>query len=182
VLLALLSSADAAARIAMSDMKPLHDTDFFAWSKAQAEALRTEARIGSNQKLDWENLAEEIEDLGVSQLSALESQVRRIIEHFLKLENSPASGPRRGWRESIVDARVEIEVLLDRNPSLSAGIAAIVSVEHSRAARKAIAGLQRYRELEPSLAARIRATVYTAEQILGDWLPPEPTVPRAEQP
>jgi len=48
----------------MSDVKTLYKEDFVAWSKEQAEALRSAARDGSNQKLDWENLAEEIEKLG----------------------------------------------------------------------------------------------------------------------
>jgi hypothetical protein len=34
--------------------------------------------------------------------------------------------------------------------------------------------LERHDEIDPSLAAHIRATTYTAEQILGDWFPPEP--------
>ena len=158
----------------MPDVKTLYDEDLLAWSKEQAEALRTAARTGSNQRLDWENLAEEIEDLGNSQRSALASQIRRIIEHLLKVENSPALGPRRGWGESIVDARVEIEVLLERNPSLAAELQTIVAEEHPRAVRKAIAGLERYRELNRAGAARLRATTYTAEQILGDWFPPSP--------
>jgi len=51
----------------MSDVKPLHDKDFVAWSKEQAEALRVAVRSGSSQKLDWENLAEEVESLGFSE-------------------------------------------------------------------------------------------------------------------
>src|ERR1700733_13723317 len=92
----------------MSDVKPLYNEDLLAWSKQQAEALRSAAQGGSNQALDWENLAEEIEDLGASQKSSLHSQLRRIIKHLLKLENSPAGGPRGGWVGSICDARGEI--------------------------------------------------------------------------
>ena len=80
----------------MSDVKTRYDEDFVAWSKEQTDALRAEARTGSNQKLDWENLAEEIESLGKSQLHQLKSQVRRVIELLLKLEFSPAADPRRG--------------------------------------------------------------------------------------
>ena len=154
------------------DVKTLYDRDLLAWAKEQAEALRSAARGGSDQALDWANLAEEIEDLGASQQSGLASQIRRIIEHLLKLENSPAPDPRPGWWESIVGARVEIEVLLERNPSLRGELPSIVAAEHKRAARKA--GLERYGELKPAIAARLRATTYTAEQILGDWFPPAP--------
>jgi hypothetical protein len=46
-------------------MKSLYDTDFLAWSKEQAEALRAAMRNGSNQRRDLRNLAAEIEDLGI---------------------------------------------------------------------------------------------------------------------
>ncbi len=83
----------------MSDTKTLYDEDFFAWTKEQAEGLRSAAQGGSNRALDWENLAEEIEDLARSQLHvARAARSRRIIEHLLKLEYSPATDPRRGWR------------------------------------------------------------------------------------
>lgn len=159
----------------MSDVKSLHDEDFVAWSKDQAEALRAEARRGSNQRLDWENLAEEIEDLGASQKSALHSQLRRIIQHLLKLENSPAKEPRRGWRDSINDARVEIDYLLETSPSLNAGLDASITKEMTRALRKAIYELGDHGELGATTVARMRAATYTREQILGDWFPPEPT-------
>jgi Domain of unknown function DUF29 len=48
----------------MTTLDTLYDEDFVAWSKEQGAALRAPARGGSNQVLDWENLAEEIEDLG----------------------------------------------------------------------------------------------------------------------
>jgi uncharacterized protein DUF29 len=84
----------------MTDLKMLYAEDFVAWSKLQAEALRTAARTGSNQLLYWENLAEEIEDLGNSLRFAVEGQISRIIQHQVKLAHSPAVDPRKGWRRS----------------------------------------------------------------------------------
>jgi hypothetical protein len=158
----------------MPDTKTLYDEDFLAWSKAQAEALRVAARAGSNLALDWENLAEEIEDLGNSQKSALHSQIRRIIQHFLKLEYSPASEPRRGWRVSIADARNEVDYLLGVSPSLRNQIDAVMAEETKRALRIVLRDLETYGEIDRTGAARMRATTYTEEQILGDWFPPEP--------
>jgi Domain of unknown function DUF29 len=48
----------------MMDTNRLYDEDFVLWSKQQVEALRAAAQSGSNQQLDWDHLAEEIEDLG----------------------------------------------------------------------------------------------------------------------
>ena len=49
----------------MTDLETLYETDTVAWSEHQVIALRAAARGGSNQPLDWENLDEEIEGLGV---------------------------------------------------------------------------------------------------------------------
>jgi hypothetical protein len=85
----------------MSDAKSLYDEDFLAWSKEQADALRMAALTGSNPRLDWENLAEEIESLGSSQRHALHGRIQRVIHHLLKHEHSPATESRRRWAEAV---------------------------------------------------------------------------------
>jgi len=161
----------------MPEAKTLYDIDFLAWSKEQAEALRSAAREGSNRKLDWENLAEEIESLGISQKTALRSQMRRIVRHLLKLEFSPAVEPRRGWFESILDARSEIGDLLETSPSLIPESSAAIALALRQGSQKAIFDLETHGELGPTTLARIRAKTYTVEEILGDWFPPAPEPP-----
>lgn len=158
----------------MSEVKTLHDEDFVAWSKEQADALRASMRTGSNQSLDWKNLAEEVEGLGISERRELHSQVQRIIRHLLKLRFSPAAEPRRRWVESISDARGEIEIVLRLSPSLRAEIGAAIIEEVGPAARRALGDLEKYGEVTPAIAGQIRAARFTAEQLLGDWFPPEP--------
>jgi Domain of unknown function DUF29 len=52
----------------------LHDADIYAWSEHQAAALRRLAgRTDLSADLDLLTVAGEIEDLGVSQLNAVES-------------------------------------------------------------------------------------------------------------
>ena len=87
----------------MTDTQTLYDEDFVAWTEQQAEALRAAGRSSTNQLLDWENVAEEIESLGRSDRRELHSQIYRIIRHLAKLQFSPAADPRRGWRR--VDCR-----------------------------------------------------------------------------
>ena len=157
----------------MADAKTLYDEDFVAWSEEQAAALRSAAHGGSNRRLDWENLAEEIEGLGISQRSALRSQISRIIEHHAKLAHSPAVAPRNGWRRTIRQARLEIERLLEDSPSLRRDVARLISAETDRSIKIAIADLEEHGKLDPATLARIRATTYSEEQILGDWFPPE---------
>ena len=158
----------------MSETRALYDTDFLAWAKEQAQALRSAARGGSNQKLDWENLAEEIEGLGASQRIALRSQMRRIVQHLLKLEFSPAVEPRRGWFESVGDARAEIESLLETSPSLKLDAGSALAMALRQGSKKAVFDLEKYGEVDPATLARIRAKTYTVDQVLDDWFPPEP--------
>jgi len=158
----------------MSDVKTRYDEDFVIWSKEQAEGLRSVVQDGSNQNLDWINLAEEVESLGISERRELRSQIQRIIRHLLKLQFSPATLPREGCIDSVGDGRTRAELTIESSPSLQGEVDAIVAKELGRAARKAMQDLDERGELDRGLADRIRATTYTPDQILGDWLPPEP--------
>ena len=86
----------------------LYKKDFYAWTRDQAAALRRLADERWNGPLDLLHLAEEVEDLGSEQQWAVESQLERIIEHFLKLEHSPSRDPRRQWMISVNSARGEV--------------------------------------------------------------------------
>ena len=82
---------------------PRYEDDFFAWTRHQAMVLRSMAVL--DNRFDRDNVAEEIESLGRSERDAVRNQVRRIIEHLLKLAYSPARQPRFDWMASIVEAR-----------------------------------------------------------------------------
>src|SRR5438445_396828 len=86
---------------------PRYEDDFYAWTQHQAEVLRT--MPVSDNRFDREHVADEIEDLGESERDAVRSQIRRIIEHLLKLAHSPAEQPRYDWMHSISDARAALE-------------------------------------------------------------------------
>jgi hypothetical protein len=78
---------------------PRYEDDFYAWTRHQAEVLRT--MPVSDNRFDREHLAEEIEDLGKSERDAVRSQIRRVIEHLLKLAYSRAERPRFDWMHSV---------------------------------------------------------------------------------
>jgi hypothetical protein len=164
----------------MTDLKTLYENDTVAWAENQAAALRAAAQGGSNQELDWENLAEEIEDLSKSIKREIHSHIRNIVEHLIKLEHSLDRLNRGRWRESILNARVGIDALLEESPSLRPQIADFIRSEIPRGAKLAIAGLEHYGELSGALQRALRAKSYlelfsyTPDQILGDWFPPEP--------
>ena len=84
----------------------LYDDDFYAWTQAQAELLRRgPAAVNS---LDFDLIAEEIEDLGESELHTVQSLCEHIIEHSLKLEYSGLAEPARHWRQEIVEWRLQL--------------------------------------------------------------------------
>jgi hypothetical protein len=81
--------------------------------------------------------------------------------------------PRRGWVETVNDARGELELVLEMSPSLRNELEATVASELARGARGAVRDLQRYGEIDAAGVVRVRATRYTVDQILADWFPPE---------
>lgn len=151
----------------------LYHRDFWAWTQAQADALRSAAR-GTNLPVDWENVAEEIETLGRSERRELVSRIGTIIEHLLKLSFSPAEAPRRGWIETVGRARIEIEDVLGESPSLRPELPTLVARQMPKTTRLAADSLAEFGELTPDQRARLRTAVFSPEQVLGDWLPDAP--------
>ncbi len=158
----------------MADLKTLYEDDTAAWSEQQAAALRAAARGGSNHLLDWENLAEEIESLRKSLKYAMGSQIFRIIHHLAKLEYSPATDPRKGWRRSIRHARTEVRRILQDSPSLRREVPRTIAGETRPAIEYAIQDLQEFDELDRHQLPSLEKASYTEEQVLGDWFPEEP--------
>jgi hypothetical protein len=82
----------------------LYERDYYAWVQRQLELLRTR-RL---QDVDLDNLIEEVEDLGKSELHAVESFVETIFEHLLELTCSPAEQPRHGWAVAVRKQRGQL--------------------------------------------------------------------------
>ncbi|MDB9404817.1 DUF29 family protein, partial [Microcystis sp. CS-574] len=59
----------------------LYDSDYQLWLENTINQLRQ----GDFQGVDWQNLLEELADLGKSERRALESLLTRLLEHLLKL-------------------------------------------------------------------------------------------------
>lgn len=96
-----------------------YDEDFYGWTQDQAAKLRRAAasRVNLPDPVDFANLAEEIESLGVSQLRELYSRYVVLLMHLLKWEHQPE---RRGpsWRSTVSTQRREIAKLLSLSPGL----------------------------------------------------------------
>jgi hypothetical protein len=80
----------------------LYERDVLAWSERQADLLRRLGRGERVNDIDWDHVAEEIEDVGLSELNAVQSNLEQILVHLLKLRGRPDLGSERGWRAEIV--------------------------------------------------------------------------------
>lgn len=141
----------------------LYDLDFYEWTRAQAEALRAEARrAGRSNAIEWERVAEEIEDMGKSDLRECYSRVRTILEHLFKLAWSQRQEPRRGWEATILLQRADLA------PVLTASLRAQVELELESLHRGAAKLAERtFLDHEPS--ERVDASLrWPLAEILGE--------------
>ena len=78
----------------------LYERDILEWAEQQSALLRRLARGERvNDAIDWPNLIEEMQDVGLSELHACESLVQQALLHLLNLHlepESPAAPHRRG--------------------------------------------------------------------------------------
>jgi len=148
----------------------LYEDDFYAWTKQQAEIIRR-LPVADN-RFDRDRVAEEIADLGKSERDAVRSQVRRIIEHFLKLQYSPASAPRRDWRAMIVDARAELADKL--TSTLRRHAREHLPRLYSVARRKAVLALEEFGEAAATAHIPQNCPYTLTEIFRDDWYPAPP--------
>ena len=94
----------------------IYKEDFYLWIQTTAKLLK-ERRFDD---VDWENLIEEIESMGRSEKKELKSRLIVLIEHLLKLMYWEAEKAynARGWRDTIVEQRLQIQLSLEDSPSL----------------------------------------------------------------
>jgi hypothetical protein len=150
----------------MTSTESLYEDDFYAWTQRQAELLRRLPPLGN--ELDLVHIAEEIEDLGRSDLRAAQSLCEHIIEHLLKLEYSGLEDPADHWRDEIVEWRLQLEKILTRS--------IVGKLDLPGCYRTALRLVRRLERDVPGLLSRLPVECpYTFEQIVGasgeDWFP-----------
>lgn len=145
------------------DLKKLagYEEDLALWSAEQAALIRA----GKFDRVDLENVAEEIESLGRSDKRAIRSRLEVLVMHLLKWERQPEFRS-RSWRSTIRLQREELRHLLDDSPSLRSYPAEAVPILYPRARERASEETTIFLHLFPE------SCPYTIEQILDpDFLP-----------
>jgi transposase len=105
----------------MSKISTLYETDYATWARLQSELLRS----GRYSELDVEHLLEELSDMGKSERRELESRLLILIAHLLKWQYQHQTLSERwrefkgdSWRDTIVEQRKQLAVLLRQSPGL----------------------------------------------------------------
>ena len=152
-----------------TSLDDLYRSDYYAWSRQQAAELRRLRAEWVITRLDLENLAEEVESLGRSDLRRVKSQLRRIMEHLLKLHHSPAAEPRDGWLQSILEARQDIDDY--PTPAMRPEIEADLDRDYAKARARAVLALQRHGEVEAAAELPVEPPYRLAELLDSEWWP-----------
>ena len=97
----------------MADDQSLYKQDFYTWAREQSHALACR----QIERLDWDQLAEELLDLGNRHYDQLSSRLAILIAHLLKWKYQP-EGQGSSWRATIREQRRKIDRLLEKNPGL----------------------------------------------------------------
>lgn len=151
-------------------MPSLYETDFFAWTQAQAELLRHQQW----HQLDLPNLIEEIESLGRQQRQELRKRLSILIGYLLKWEYQPQMRT-RSWLATIRIQRIDIKDLLVDNPSLQLYVEEAIQQAYYKGLALAVG--------ETNLAFKTfpQDCPYTIEEILSDRFYPGIPSPELEE-
>jgi Domain of unknown function DUF29 len=153
----------------------LYDEDILLWSEQQAELIR---RLGATSRdlpndLDVENVAEEIESVGRSEMASVESFLRLLLLHLIKIASVPTSSANAHWRD---EARnFAAEALTRFAPSM----AERVDLDRAwrLACRQATASLAEHGDVVVTLPT---TCPWTVEQLIREPLDLEPLLARLE--
>jgi hypothetical protein len=145
-----------------ANRESLYKTDYLKWIQTTVEKLR----LQDYSSIDWENLIEEIEDMGRSERKSLKSNLIVVLTHLLKWQYQPdfRSG---SWKGSIVEHRRRIREALKDSPSLKPYLEEVFAQCYWDAVEQASA------ETELPIETFPQESPYTSAQVLDSSFLPE---------
>lgn len=120
-----------------TNLQSLYDRDFYLWIEKTVNDLK-DKRF---EDLDLDNLIEEIESMGRSEKRELASRLMVLIEHLLKLKywTSERNDNARGWSNTVIEQRKQIQLILRDSPSLKRWLPELWTMAYQDAREVAIA-------------------------------------------
>ena len=143
----------------------LYDRDILIWSEQQAALLRRLAAGERLDGLDWTNLIDEVESVGLSELHRCESMLTEALVHLLKLHAVPNSLAARKWRSE------SLRFLADAQESFAPSMRQRIDLDRRfrRALAQVLAVLRPTERIDRTLACP-----YALDDLLAD----EPNIDR----
>ncbi|MEH2446172.1 MAG: DUF29 domain-containing protein [Nostoc sp.] len=110
----------------------LYENDYLQWIETTVEKLQSQ----DYANVEWENLIEEIADMGRSERRSLKSNLIVILMHLLKWQFQPDK--RSGsWEGSIIEHRRRVKEALDDSPSLKFYLEIVFAECYAQAVKQA---------------------------------------------
>jgi len=110
----------------------LYETDYLQWIETTVEKLQNQ----DYANVDWENLIEEIADMGKSERRSLKSNLIVILVHLLKWQFQPEKFI-GSWEASIIEHRRRVKEALDDSPSLKSYLESVFADCYAQAVKQA---------------------------------------------
>lgn len=153
----------------MTNQAQLYNHDVHAWAKMQARFLRQ----GKLKSLDVDHLILELEDMGRSHQRELVSRFIILIAHLLKWEfqrerltEQWRDFEGKSWRNTIIEQRLQLALLLKQAPSLKSRLAYTLDDAYPSARRLAS------QETDMDIDMFPETCPYTPSQLLDDQFYP----------
>lgn len=141
--------------------KNLYEQDFDLWLKGMITTLRA----GQWQRIDIDNLIEELTEIGRRQQRELKSRLVVLLLHLLKWQYQSEKRS-NSWIATLNEQRRELVFLLEESPSLKSKMSGTITTAYDYARQDAA------RETGLAIAIFPPECLYTKSQILDpDFLP-----------
>ncbi len=114
------------------ELTEIYEQDFNQWLEITANLLKEK----KFSELDLANLITEIEAMGKNNQRELKNRLVVLIMHLLKWKYQPEKQS-RSWLSTINEERLQLELLLEQNPSLNNKIPNIINTSYTKARKMA---------------------------------------------
>ncbi|MDQ2693918.1 MAG: DUF29 domain-containing protein [Pseudomonadota bacterium] len=146
----------------MSTAADLYERDFYAWAMRNAKLIRQ----GRLAEVDLSNVAEELESMGRSERRELESRLEVLLMHLLKWRHQPGRWG-ASWESTIEVQRIDVQEVLDENPSLRPQLPGLLAAAYRKARLKTAGETGLDRQVFPKVCP------FSLEQVLDPHFWPE---------
>ncbi len=111
----------------------LYEADFLEWIELQVTLLRDR----QFDRVDFDNVIEELSSMGRSQRRALQSRLETLIAHLLKCQFQP-DRKSASWLGTLIEQRSKIQRTLEDSPSLARAVEQYAVKVYPTALRRAV--------------------------------------------